>query len=137
MTNKAPTFAEKTFIESGREITKERLTPEQLKAIVSQLSVEERPRFHKLFLSLAESTKPGKSTDTEQKPLELPPGLMVQLEKAESLFGNDFMGPLQFEKAFGFMPNPEQIPTIPFSPERLERAKQMGQMLVPACGQNS
>lgn len=132
----APNFTERIFVEAGREISKGKLTLGQLEVIVSQLSNEERPRFHQLFSDLAEGTKTestvGTNTDTEsdteQKPLGLTLALQAQLEQAEKLFEKDFMGPRQFEKAHGFMP--ERIPAIPFSEERLRQAKKMGLMLV-------
>jgi hypothetical protein len=139
MPDKSPDFTERTFMEAGRELAKAKLTPGQLKAIVSRLSAEERPKFHQLFAELAEGTKTIPETDAETvadtkadkgQHQELSPDLQAQIEAAEKLFGTDFMGPKQYEKAFGFMPTPGQIPAIPFSIERLERARAMGQMLV-------
>ncbi len=103
-----------TFVRASRELAEGEPKPEQLEAIVAELSDEERPKFRKLFSNLAERLQPNRA----------------QLEQTEKLFGRDFMGPAQFERAWGFCPAPEQIPVIPFSPERLERAKQLGMMLV-------
>ncbi len=50
------------------------------------------------------------------------------LERAEALMGRDFLGPDAVREIFGI--DVEVIPTIPFSEKELERAKELGQMLV-------
>lgn len=51
-------------------------------------------------------------------------------EAAERLFGDDFFGPEQIEKAFGTKIDKASIPEIPFSQQELERAKELGQFLI-------
>lgn len=53
--------------------------------------------------------------------------LKQQLRAAAELFGEDYLGPKQFEATFGFMP--ENIPDLP-AWEFLERGKALGLMLV-------
>jgi hypothetical protein len=67
-------------------------------------------------------------------PAPAPSATPATLEHAEKLFGLDFLGPKQLETAWGFKLKPGQIPAIPFSPERLSRAKQLGMMLVLHAG---
>lgn len=50
------------------------------------------------------------------------------LERAEALMGRDFLGPDAVRETFGI--DVETIPAIPFSENNLERAKELGQMLV-------
>lgn len=57
-------------------------------------------------------------------------GLGVSLEKAAELMGSDYFGPDAVEKAFEIKLGAREIPRIPFSSEDLERAKELGQMLV-------
>jgi len=52
----------------------------------------------------------------------------VELQEAKEIFGEDFLGPEEIEKTWGFQP--DAVPEIPFSREQLERAKEMGQMLL-------
>ena len=52
----------------------------------------------------------------------------VEFRGAKELFGEDLLGPEEIEKTWGF--RPDEIPEIPFSREELERAKEMGQMLL-------
>src|SRR3989338_833766 len=52
----------------------------------------------------------------------------IEFQEAKELLGEDLIGPEEIEKTLGV--SPEEIPDIPFSREALERAKQMGQMLV-------
>ena len=55
-------------------------------------------------------------------------GETVEFQEAKEIFGKDLLGPEEMEKTWGFQP--DAIPEIPFSQEQLERAKEMGQMLV-------
>jgi len=64
----------------------------------------------------------------EAKRKETGPG--VSLEKAAEIMNNDYFGPEQVEKAFDIKLGAREIPRIPFSREDLERAKELGQMLV-------
>ena len=64
----------------------------------------------------------------EAKPRETVGG--VSLEKAAEKMGTDFFGPQQVEKAFDVSLAAREVPRIPFSREDLERAKELGQMLV-------
>jgi len=52
----------------------------------------------------------------------------IEFQEARELLGEDLIGPEEIEKTWGV--RPEEIPDIPFSREELERAKEMGQMLV-------
>src|SRR3989304_4633119 len=52
----------------------------------------------------------------------------IEFQEAKELLGEDLIGPEEIEKTLGV--RPEEIPDIPFSREELERAKEMGQMLV-------
>ena len=52
----------------------------------------------------------------------------IEFQEARELLGEDLIGPEEIEKTWGV--SPEEIPDIPFSREELERAKEMGQMLV-------
>jgi len=54
----------------------------------------------------------------------------TSLEQAQEIMKQDFMGPEQVKKAFGIEIPEEEIPPIPFSPEELEQAKELGQFLV-------
>lgn len=57
-----------------------------------------------------------------------------QMRKAKEIFGKDFCGPKEIEWVLGHpvygQIAPEKIPEIPFSQNELERAKDLGQMLV-------
>jgi hypothetical protein len=52
----------------------------------------------------------------------------VSMEKAQEIFGEEFLGPEAVKKAFGF--EVRDVPLIPFSVEDLERANKLGQFLV-------
>jgi len=52
----------------------------------------------------------------------------IEFQEAKELLGKDLIGPEEIEKTWGVQP--EDVPEIPFSREELERAKEMGQMLV-------
>ena len=53
----------------------------------------------------------------------------TDLEKAREIIGKEnFYGPDEIEKAFGFMP--ERVPPVPFSKQELEKAKEMNLKLV-------
>jgi len=58
--------------------------------------------------------------------------LSAELSEAKEIFGEDFIGPTEVAHAFDV--DPESIeavmPKIPFSREELERAKELGQMLI-------
>ncbi|MCX6782123.1 MAG: hypothetical protein NTW66_03340 [Candidatus Magasanikbacteria bacterium] len=54
----------------------------------------------------------------------------VTLAEAERIFGEDFHGPEAVEKTFDFHVRESEVPPIPFSQEDLERAKELGQMLI-------
>lgn len=53
-----------------------------------------------------------------------------QIEIAREKLGDDFIGPEEIRAAFGDEVEISEIPPIPFSPEALEKAKELGQMLV-------
>src|SRR3989338_4301746 len=52
----------------------------------------------------------------------------IEFQEAKELLGEDLIGPEEIDKTWGV--RPEDVPEIPFSREELERAKEMGQMLV-------
>jgi hypothetical protein len=57
-------------------------------------------------------------------------GLAVSLEQASEIMGVNFLGPDAVEKALGVRLEQRDIPAIPFSKEDLDRAKELGQMLI-------
>jgi hypothetical protein len=60
---------------------------------------------------------------------------MTSILEAREILGHDVMGPEEIEKAFGFKPNKEY--PIPYSKEDLEKAKQLGEMLVLRTDQDA
>jgi len=54
----------------------------------------------------------------------------VKFKEAREILGQDALGPEEVKNAFGIELKPEQIPDIPYSKEDLEKAKQLGEMLV-------
>ena len=54
----------------------------------------------------------------------------TSLEKATEIMGADFLGPDAVEKSLGVRLEQRDIPVIPFSKEDLERARELGQMLI-------
>src|SRR3989338_5444711 len=52
----------------------------------------------------------------------------IEFQEARELLSEDLIGPEEIEKTWGV--RAEDVPEIPFSREELERAKEMGQMLV-------
>lgn len=50
------------------------------------------------------------------------------IEQAQEIMKENFLGPEAIQKTFGF--TPENIPAIPFSPEELEKAKELNQILI-------
>lgn len=53
-----------------------------------------------------------------------------QMEKAKEIMGEDFLGPEEVKAAFLDQVEISEVPTIPFSKEELEKAKELGQMLI-------
>lgn len=56
----------------------------------------------------------------------------TNINDAEKIFGEDFLGPKAIDKTFGYIP--EKIPAIPFSQEELKQAKKLGQFLILRIG---
>jgi MoxR-like ATPase len=56
--------------------------------------------------------------------------IIEQMDKGREIFGKNFLGPEQIEKAFGFKVRSESIPEIPFSEAELREAKRLNQFLV-------
>jgi len=59
--------------------------------------------------------------------------LLAELEEAREIFGKDFLGPEAVQKTFQIELTPEELEAIehvPFSREELEKAKELGMMLV-------
>lgn len=52
------------------------------------------------------------------------------LAELKQLFGNNFIGPDDIENAFGIRINPPEVPTVPFAPDELQRAKDLDQVLI-------
>ncbi len=63
-------------------------------------------------------------------PSESEKGAVYEREQAREILGQDYLGPEAIEKAFGIKIEDEDTPKIPFSPEDLERAKELGHFLV-------
>ena len=57
-----------------------------------------------------------------------------QIEKAKEILGSDVFGPEAIIEAFGESVELGEIPPIPFSSEELEKAKELGQMLILRAG---
>ena len=53
---------------------------------------------------------------------------LAGLQEAREILGQDVLGPEEIETAFGF--RPADIPPLPYSRAELEKAKQLGEMLV-------
>jgi len=58
----------------------------------------------------------------------LPAEIEAQIEAAKGIFGKDFIGPEEAKAAFGIETG--VVPAIPFAKEELERAQELGQMLI-------
>ncbi len=56
--------------------------------------------------------------------------ILEQMEKAKEVMGEDFIGPEEVKAAFLDQIEISEVPKIPFSKEELERAKELGQMLI-------
>lgn len=61
----------------------------------------------------------------------------VDLTEAKTIFGQDFIGPEEIENAFLSKIEIGSVAPIPFSKEELERAKEMGQMLIYRASKTS
>lgn len=60
--------------------------------------------------------------------------VMEQMKEAREIMGKGFMGPEEIKTAFDFEPAPSTIPEIPFDRSELQRAAELGQMLVLRVG---
>lgn len=56
--------------------------------------------------------------------------ILDQIDQAKEILGEDVFGPEAVNEAFGIKVESETVPPIPFSKEELERAKELGQMLL-------
>jgi hypothetical protein len=65
---------------------------------------------------------------SEAKPVE--GEVLRKMTEAKRIFGDDFLGPEQISLAFDGAVEIKDIPAIPFSIEELERAQELGQMLI-------
>ncbi|PWB38577.1 MAG: hypothetical protein C3F02_02585 [Parcubacteria group bacterium] len=54
----------------------------------------------------------------------------TSIEQAAEIMGTDFLGPDAVEKSLGVRLEQRDVPAIPFSKEDLERARELGQMLI-------
>lgn len=61
---------------------------------------------------------------------ELRNGLGISFERAREILGKDFLGPDAILKTWNLKLEAKDIPSIPFSIEDLERAKELGQFLI-------
>ena len=52
------------------------------------------------------------------------------LERASSIFGQDFLGPRQIEETLGIRIPDGEIPPLPYSEEELQKAKELDQFLI-------
>lgn len=75
----------------------------------------------------------------QAEPARAPSNLLIRfssidvqdpLERASQVFGADFLGPEQIKKALGFEVPLTGIPRIPFSEREMEKAKDLGQLLI-------
>ena len=57
----------------------------------------------------------------------------VNIESAQRLFGENFLGPRQVEKGLDIKINDKDIPAIPFTEEELREAKDRGEILILFC----
>ena len=60
--------------------------------------------------------------------------VLEQMKEAREIMGKGFMGPEEIKTAFDFEPAPSTIPEIPFDRSELQRAAELGQMLVLRVG---
>ena len=95
------------------------LTPEDLGIQRPQEKAVEAALQH------AEATKPERVPFSED------------IERAREVLGPDVLGPEAVEKTFGIELDPDEVPELSLSKEELERAKELGQMLVLRVNQAS
>ena len=92
-------------------------------AIAKALEGKDFERAREIMLGLQENVEPqARSAKVRET------GGETTLERAEAIMGRDFLGPDAVRETFGI--DVEVIPAIPFSESALERAKELGQMLV-------
>ncbi|MFA6492604.1 MAG: AAA family ATPase [Patescibacteria group bacterium] len=56
--------------------------------------------------------------------------ILEQMKEAKEIFGNDFLGPEEVKAAFLDQVEISEVPSIPFSKEELEKARELEQMLI-------
>ncbi|MDD2766798.1 MAG: hypothetical protein PHH40_03485 [Candidatus Moranbacteria bacterium] len=104
----------------------EETNPESnIKLIKAFLGTDSAEAYRKTLAE--ETTKPQQKPDFhldnfDEKAFEQ--HNQVEQEEAETLFGENFLGPKEFQEAFGF--TPEDVPPIPFSREDLKDAQEKG-----------
>ena len=54
----------------------------------------------------------------------------LELQEARDILGDDFLGPEEVEKTFGVVMPADELPPLPFSRAELEKAKELGEMLI-------
>ncbi|MFA6492605.1 MAG: hypothetical protein WCV58_00445 [Patescibacteria group bacterium] len=77
------------------------------------------------------------SWDTASDETKLSGEIAEQIERAKEILGSDVFGPDAVKEAFGTAIELGSIPSIPFSVNELERAKELGQMLILRAGKLS
>lgn len=86
-------------------------------AIAKALEEKDFARAKNIMLGLQENVEQAHEQGAE-----------TTYERAEAIMGEDFLGPDAVRETFGI--DVEVVPAIPFSENNLERAKELGQMLV-------
>lgn len=97
--------------------------------------IKSKFKDYSLELAKAKTSKEYETIFNIQKELtikikELQELIPMSLEKAREIMGPNFLGPDAVEKALGVRLEQGDIPAIPFSKEDLDRAKELGQMLI-------
>lgn len=77
------------------------------------------------------------SWDTASDEMKLSGEVAEQIEKAKEILGSDVFGPDAVKEAFGTAIELGSIPSIPFSVNELEKAKELDQMLIFRAGKLS
>jgi hypothetical protein len=102
------TLEEISAIQKGREL--------------NLLSVQELKKIKEKYLQLKQELGVGNKKTSE--------GMETSYEQAQEIMGESFYGVEEIKNTFRFEFPQEKVPTIPYSPEVLEKAKENGEMLV-------
>ena len=102
------TLEEIAAIQKGREL--------------STLTVKELASIKAKYIKLKQELNIGSN--------EIKEGIETSYEQAEVIMGESFYGSEKIKNTFGFEFSRDRIPTIPYIPEVLEKAKANGEMLI-------